>query len=254
LNVQDQNCNQVNWFDTGMNANDIGIGNEGDVWAAGTNGELYSYHYAENNYENVETPGNIVHVSVGKDGNPYVITQTGETFFQTCDKSWTQLPGCSTKLGIGRGGEIFKIGCDQREGGYGIYKLFCKNDCKGSKCFRFRKSNDPIGSKCFWFRISGSGVKITVAPDGWPYVVTDKGTILKYDGADWKVVEGFTAKDISVSNEGIVFALGNDNSIQKLLPDGNWTTICGQASAISSGPYSHLWIVDLENRVKTSSK
>ena len=47
-----------------------------------------------------------------------------------------RLPGCGTEIGVRRNGEVFKLGCDLRSGGFGVYRLFfmCSSKCCDRCC------------------------------------------------------------------------------------------------------------------------
>ncbi len=205
-------------------------------------------------------------VATDADGTPYVITlKGGQVYFLNSNNSWVRIPGCARDIAIGRGGEIWKIGCDARSGGYGIWKLFCDKEpkCKCYRgCNRFRKvtyssiHKDEDVKTCFWMRIEGGGIKLDVDPNGNPWIVADNFLIYYYDGSNWKPVTGFEGDDIAVSNEGVVFAAGLQSKIGRLIcPEiGTWQVLSGAAAAITSGPYSIPFIADGTYMVYTTAK
>lgn len=157
---------QVNWVDTDLVAQDISIDSQGHLYAAGLDGYMYEYEQNNNwekveaqvenkstsfdeqnpqNPENPENPENadninIVRVATGYDATPYVIKNSGETFYLNCNHLWQRLPGCAKDIAVGRGGEVYKIGCERRNGGFRIYKLICNQKCSKNfrKCLRYK--------------------------------------------------------------------------------------------------------------------
>lgn len=260
---------QANWFDTNLKGKDIGVNSQGDIFIVGADSKLYEYEFATNSFIHIEGDfelTKIFRVDVAWDGIPYVITETGDTYYLSCDHKWMRLSGCASDIGTGRGGEVFKTGCDEREKGYGVYKLFCSTSvtCDYRGCLNFRKkanyffTHKESGRTCEWFRIDGNGVKIDVAPNGNPYVIDKHGEINLFDGINWrKVSTKVKGYDITLSNEGVLFYIGQDANIYKSVNEieGKWLQLEGQGIAISSGPFGQPWIVSRENfHVKGTAK
>jgi len=215
---------------------------------------------------------NIVRADIDDQGTIFLMGTAGNTYYLSCYNSWHQLSGCGKDVGIGRGSSIWKIGCDIKGNSnddFGIWKLFCrtKPDCgfnSTRKCMRFRHSkytNNPSGDKreCYWTKIEGSGKRIDVHPNGNPYITTSSGKIFKYESEsfNFKEITGVLAKDVTLSNNGLLFAVGlTDNRIYRCLNEdtGDWQILQGCAKEISSGPYSQPWIVSCEGKILTTSK
>lgn len=272
---------QINWFNTGMKAIDIGASPSGDLFSVGIDGILYQYDFIHNKWVPVEGDyemTNLQRVDVSEDGTPYVIANTGDTFFLDCDNKWIRLPGCATDIGVSRWGDVWKTGCDSLDGGNSIYRLFCKaNSCDncGSKCKRFRSkkkiprddidalndqhskcSEEDNEKKCYWLKIQGAGIKISIASTGFPSVIKNSGIISQYDGTNWRDLKNdVNAVDISVSNDGIIFYVGSDNKIYRVF-DKSCTTLqlSGFGTGIASGPFSQPFVISEYQYVKTSSK
>ena len=248
-----------------MQANDIGAGAEGDIYAAGIDGYLYHYEFLANKWSKIEGDfdlTNIVKVDVDSDGTPYVVTSSGDMWYLSCDHKWMRLPGCGTDIGVGRGKEVFKTGCDQREGGYGIYRLFCKGSCKCSEkgCMRYRNNvhkHQGDDKKCYWFRIDGAGIRIDVSPTGYPYAIKSDGNLWGYDGTDWNSIPvAASAVDLTVSNEGALFYTTAAQGIYRVYDEsnGSYTLLNGSGNAITVGPYSQPFVTGSDNHVYTASK
>lgn len=255
----------ITWFNTQYQAIDLGVGAEGDLYVVGLDGFLYYYEFLANNFCLVEGDfelTNIFRVDVSYDGTPYVVTACGDTYYLSCDRKWMRLPGCATDIGVGRAGEVFKVGCDARTGGFGVYRLFCKCPCKGCNrgCQRFRKpcsacyQHKGDKKKCYWFRIEGGAVRIDVAPTGFPVIINNTGAVFSYDGTNYTALSGVTAQDVTVSNEGMILVAAANSNIYEYSSAKTWVQIAGNATAITAGPYSQPWIINSSKYVLSSSK
>ena len=267
-------CISMNWFDTTFKANDIGVSSHGDVYAAGIDGHLYSYDMTRNKWRKVKANfdlGSITRVAVAPDGTPYVVTGAGSTYYLSPTNIWVRLPGCASDIAIGRGGEVYKIGCDIRPNGYGIYRLFNneENELEHKKHNRCIRNNELCGecakinnestndmNKVYWFRLSGSGVRISVSPSGQPYIVNNSGMILSYEDSNWvPILTGGLARDITLTNDGEVFYIDLYHNIFRIVNrNGNVYQLCGMGKTISAGPFSQPFIVGVNHSVYTSSK
>ena len=267
-------CISMNWFDTTFKANDIGVSSHGDVYAAGIDGHLYSYDMTRNKWRKVKANfdlGSITRVAVAPDGTPYVVTGAGSTYYLSPTNIWVRLPGCASDIAIGRGGEVYKIGCDIRPNGYGIYRLFNneENELEHKKHNRCIRNNELCGecakinnestndmNKVYWFRLSGSGVRISVSPSGQPYIVNNSGMILSYEDSNWvPILTGGLVRDITLTNDGEVFYIDLYHNIFRIVNrNGNVYQLCGMGKTISAGPFSQPFIVGVDHSVYTSSK
>lgn len=249
------------WFNTGKSAVDVGVGSQGVLYIAGTDKNLYLYDQPKNVYTQVSDIVGVVRVDTSYDGTPFVITMTGETYYQTCGGSWVRLPGCATDIGIGRGGEVFKTGCDVKSDGFAIYKLFCKCKCKccakGCKRYKYNRSAD-VEKKCEWFRYVGSGVRIDVTPHGLPIVVQSNGGIAAFNGNDWYYIGGLSALDVSVSNQGILYAVGKDRNLYRLTDESSYTFTripsISDVTNVTVGPLGLPYVTTSNGFVLSSSK
>lgn len=261
------------WSSTNFQALDIGVGADGDAIAVGIDGKVYSYNFIANSWSLVDGDYemmNITRLDVDDQGTPYLVGSVGGISYLSCYNNWVQLPGCAVDIGVGRGSEIWRIGCDAKGANrqeFGVWKLFCECGCKCGcerSCIRFRPSkyiNNPNGDKrkCYWNKIEGAGVKIDVHPNGNPYIINNAGRIFKYDSESFNFtpVNGLLAKDITLSNDGLLYAVGkSDNRIYRAVDEdaGTWQALQGCANEVSAGPYSQPWIVACDSNIVTTSK
>jgi Tectonin domain len=106
---------------------------------------------------------------------------------RVAELAWIQQPGAAIDIGIGLNGAVWVIGTDPVPGGYGVY---------------YWNGSD-------WNSAGGGGVRIAVAPDGTPWVVSDVGNIYVLSGGNWQQLPG-AATDIGVGTNGAVWAIGTD--------------------------------------------
>lgn len=264
---------QASWTSTNFQALDIGIGADGDAISVGVDGKVYNYNFISNTHNLIDGDYemlNIIRVDVDDQGTPYLISSSGSVFYLSCYNNWVQIPGCGVDIGVGRGMEVWKIGCDPKgptKQDYGVWKLFCECTCQcdcDRKCIRFRPSkynSNPNGDKrkCYWSKIEGAGTRIDVHPNGNPYIINNNGNIYKYDleSFNFNPVDGVLARDITLSNDGLLYAVGKlDNRIYRAMDEdaGSWSIIQGFANEITSGPYNQPWIVAGDSNILTTSK
>lgn len=207
------------FISTDLLGEDVAVSPDGDIYIVGIDGKLYTYNFATASYNRIIADpdvDDITRVTVDGSGTPYIVTGCGATYYLSCDGRWIQLPGCAKDIAVGVCGDVWKIGCDERQGGFGVYKLFCSSQINERTCDRFRqfnygnkyKSKILKRPKCNWNKISGAGVRIDVFPDGRPAVVQDNGVLLVYDGREWDILTQYAGRDISISNNGNAFVSG----------------------------------------------
>ena len=265
-------CIPMYWQDTEILANDISIGPQGDIYVAAVDGHLYQYDIIQNKYTKIKGDfdlGSISKVSVSNDGTPYVITASGSTYYLNAANKWILLPGCASDIAVGNGGEVYKIGCDIRANGYGIFRLFNNENNEDSykqhrRCRRKKNNNcddcsytyNNKSNKQYWFRLSGSGVRIAVSPSGLPYIVNTSGMILSYENENWTpIITAGLARDIEVTNDGEIFYIDYYYNIFRVLNrKGSVYQLCGLAKTLSAGPFSQPFIIGNDHKVYTTSR
>jgi hypothetical protein len=252
----------VPWNNFQCNATDIGVGAGGEAFIINLEGKLNYYNISDSINSLIDITPNgyllkLTNVDVDSYGTPFVIDSLGNTLYLNCNKIWKALPGCAKDIGVGMNGDIWKIGCDKREGGYGVWNLIC-NKCKfKNNCVKFKSGKQDEEyllslddeHDCDWYRVEGAGLRIDVDPKGNPWIVNSSNEIYHYDGLDWHLIPALSGIDISVSNEGVVFATGTDYSIRRLICPklGTWQILSGSATNVSVGPYSLPFVIDSIN-------
>jgi hypothetical protein len=260
-----------NWLNTDKRALDLGVGAEGDVYIVGIDGRVYEYQFTTNRWILVNAREELlgaVRIDVNYEGTPYAVTVSGEIYYLSCENIWIKLPGCAKDIAAGRSGNVFKLGCQNKINGYDIYRLICKCKCKcryGCKRYRFisienyNNFNDAYIPRCDWFRVEAEGTSIDVQNNGWPVVTRSSGYIYSYDGNEWKQLGNLKATDVAVSNENVLFAVGEDKNLYKAdnLVNPQFTLVNLdnlQVTGVSSGPFSLPFIIARDGYVLTSAK
>tara|TARA_R110002095_G_scaffold169979_1_gene147626 strand:- start:488 stop:3001 length:2514 start_codon:yes stop_codon:yes gene_type:complete len=92
-----------------------------------------------------------------------------------------------------------------------------------------------------WRRIGKSMARIDAAANGTFWAIDQTGSVRRYTGTQWEAV-GAGARDLVVSNNGIVFVVTNTDSIASYNPSTRqWAAINGQATRLAVGPTNILW-------------
>lgn len=263
--IPDMAALQIKMSELNFSANDISVGPDGTLMTIGLDGKAYKYNSRENTFDLVGSDNEVPkfnRIVIDDEGTPYVVSECGgQAFYLDCANNWIALPGCVRDIGAGKNGEIWAIGCDERVGGYGVWRLFCDIDCSyglGIKnCSRLSNAYNKITKKnCHWYRIEGAGVRIDVDTRGNPWVVADNNLVYHYDGVNWRSLPGFKAFDISISTEGVVFAAGIDKKSTGRLVNtelGTWQILAAPSKHIAVGPFSHFFTICHEGKVHSSA-
>ena len=251
----------ASWISTGISGKAIAIGSQGDTYVIGLDYQISRYDFANNSYSKINSSIKANKITVSSLGVPYIISNKREIFYLSDNNEWVQVQGCANDISIGRGDEIWIIGCDTRKGGYGIWKYKCINlfDSLPHIIDKFkdngRYNKEDTSNICSWFRIEGSGIKIEVDINGLPIVLTEDNSIFRYDGVNYKHISDIKAIDIAISNENVLFAVSLDHKlyILKDVLNEEWSIVAGIAKEICVGPYSQPFAINLNNLIYTTT-
>ena len=98
-----------------------------------------------------------------------------------------------------------------------------------------------------WTQVPGAAFRISVAPDGSPWVVNSQGSIYRWLNGSFEQVPG-RAKDISVGANGAVWVIGWDNGILRWNGQ-DWDRVPGEAVTISVQPGGAPWVVNAAGEI-----
>ncbi|MCY4264070.1 MAG: hypothetical protein OXE78_04355 [Gammaproteobacteria bacterium] len=133
---------------------DIGIGANGDVWAANEDG-VYSW----TGTDWLHRGGSGGRIDVGPDGRPWVVGFSNH-IYTLVDSAWIELPGEAGDIGVGADGSVWVIGVPSGE----------LLDFQQLQRIYHWNGTD-------WDLAYGDGVSISVGPDGQPWVTNGEGEI-----------------------------------------------------------------------------
>lgn len=216
-------CTVFDWTSIPGRATDIGIGADGSVWIIGTDrasfGGYKVFRWGGMTWEAVDSPGAVA-IDVGTDGQPWIVDEYGNIFQRTSD-AWIQVSGpgqAASDIGIGADGSVWIIA-------NGIYK------------WTGAGWSSPLSIPGSPLSVSGKAIHIDVGPDGDPWVVSDNGAVLEWNGSFWKVhSHSTTAADIGIDADGNAWIVDGDHQIhRKGFGKDNWMTVLGKATRISGG-------------------
>lgn len=278
--LQSEVCEETNWKYTGIDAIDISMSSEGDLYVIGVDHRIYVYDHVSNSYSLLHADNEIpepARISVNSQGVPFVVANCGEIFYLTYSHHWEKLPGCARDISVGRGGEVWKVGCEEKEnGGYAISQLSCDSSFDSPiinterEYVFFRKKEDTMDNyinyelrprekskRCTWNDIEGEGLRIAVGLAGQPYIIAPGGIVMKYENNIWTGIYGQAAVDIDISNEGVIFTSGADGKLMRSVVEemGTWITIEGVLSkGVAVGPFAQPVVISyIEGKVMTTS-
>lgn len=262
-------------------ARDIGIGKNFNLWKIGCNEEIEGYgiwslfcfngekNYVNNKYDNYKAGNeNLNNIkNGGAKSVPYLIYEklNNEKKMKSTSNHYRR----------------HKYQVNNKDSTQINYKLKKQNEV-----YSDGNSKEEY-TDCFWLKSDAAGMRIDVGENGFP-VIADKGGNLKILNLNKKKTfyfEGVKVRDLTVSNDGIIFATDfNDFSIYKLsfikmsnikdsqdkqvyisnlneynendldLENYQWTKITGKALSISAGPYSQPFVINREGLVMTTAK
>lgn len=218
----------ADWDQLPGGATDIGIGGN-HAWVIGSDsvpGGYGIHHYdADQRWKTIQ--GGAVAIAVDSRGNPWVVNAQGAIF--RYQGGWQELPGSATDIGIG-GDSVWVLGSDPVPGGYSIHHW------NGSG----------------WDRIEGGAKRITVDPQGNPWIANVKGEIFRLEHGYWQRLPGL-ATDIAVGADGSAWVIGIGD-----VPGGrgihrwtgsNWQDVKGGAMRIAVDGYGNPWVVNIDGGI-----
>jgi hypothetical protein len=210
-------------------ATDIGVGARGDAMAVGIDrveGGHSLYRWIGSDWQIV--PGGAVRIDLDPQGNPWVVNSAGQ-ILRAGPAGWQQLPGLARDIGIGANGSVWVVGVTPTPGGFTIHRWNGRD----------------------WDLVPGGAVRIDVDPRGTPWVVNDRGDILRRTpSGQWQRLPG-SATAVTIATDGTAWMLGSDPvpggySIQRWNGQ-RWRRVNGGGVALSAG--TTPWLVNSDNQI-----
>jgi hypothetical protein len=157
-----------------------------------------------------------------------VVNDAGEILRQERGR-WNRLPGLARDIGIGANGAVWAVGVERVDGGHPIFRWNGRD----------------------WDRVDGGAVAIDVDPQGRPWVVNDRGDVLRLlRGRDWERLPG-SGTAVTIDRSGTAWLLGTDRvdggySVHRWT-GRDWRRVPGGAAAIAAG--QTVWLVNDQGSV-----
>lgn len=210
-----------NWQNMPGRATDIGAGADGSVWIIGTNNSPYKWNDAGYAWE--QASGQAARIAVLPDGTPVIVNDKQEVF-RLRGQNWQQLPGRAKDIGAGADGSIWIIGT---------------NDSP----YRWDENGYA------WVQQSGTGVRISVLPDGTPVILNAKEEVFRLRGQNWQQLPG-RAKDIAAGSDGSIWIIGENGSPYRWNEDGYaWEQKQGTGVQLAIAGPGIPWLVNAGQEV-----
>jgi hypothetical protein len=176
------------WMKVTDGARDVSIGAGGHVWRLGVDAQPGGFGmYRLDGASWTRMPGGAAQIAVDPQGHAWIVRDNRQV--QRFDgRQWITVAGAAQSIAIGGNGAVWALGTEARPGGFSVARW------NGSA----------------WVIVpGGGGVKIAVDRGGNAAVVTDKGSILYFDGQKWTPMPG-AASDIAFGAQGQAWMLGTN--------------------------------------------
>lgn len=211
---------------------DISVGAGGSVWLIGTKerpgtSDFGVYRWNGSNWDDMGGGG--IRLAVDPDGNAWLINSQFQ-IFRHKNASWTKMPGLAVDVGVGADGTVCVIGTDQTHSRYdaGVHRW---------------NGTD-------WESLGGYGLRVSVGPDGNPWVSRWNGDVVQYRNGSWGSPLSAKAHDIGAGPDGSVWTVRGDRVGTHddygvfRLNGSTWDSMSGGGVSISVGPGGKPWLVN----------
>ena len=197
----------------------ISVGNADNIWAIGNNQKIYQWMGSRTGNYWLEMDGRAVQVSVGGDGQAWVVNIAGDMWKREVNGKWHKFPGKAVQIAIGHNG-----------------REWCVNSA--GTIFRWNNKNGK------WAPQSGKATHISVGDDGevWHIAGND---LFRWDGNKWIRMPG-ALKQISVGNSKNIWGVNKKNQVFKW-QNNKWTQFPGAFKQVSVGNDGEVWGINSNN-------
>ncbi len=214
----------VSWRGIPGAAIDVGVGANGAVWVIGYEGAKPDQRiFRWNGSSFTPAGGSGVRIAVDPAGNPWVVNSVGDIYrSENNASSFIKMPGKAIDIGIGANGIVWIVGINVVPGGYGIYRW---------------TGTEFVG-------VPGGGVRISVDPQGYAWIVDSALNIYRFDGSAFVRMPG-QAKDIGIGGDGSVFIAGGNDAVYKWNGVSAWVQLDGSGLiAVAADGAGNPWGVN----------
>ncbi len=202
----------------GVQAQDISIGSEGEVWITGKDNSIMRWNGS--GFDKMK--GSARRISAGADGIPWIVNTAGKIAHYDADNdNWIIVNGSAKDISVGADGSIWIVGTKTVDGGFEVSKWNSDEES--------------------WNKMDFGAVRIAVDGSGNPWMVNDQHKIFTYVDDEQVDHEG-EMLDVGIGADGSVWAITTNKEIVKL-EDDNWVTQEGTAICIAATSEGEPWIL-----------
>ena len=213
----------------GVQAQDISIGSEGEVWITGKDNSIMRWNGSA--FEKMK--GTAKRISVGADGIPWIVTNAGKiAYYDAEDDKWMPVVGSARDIGVGAEGSVWIVGTKAVDGGFEVLKWDSEEES--------------------WEKMELGAVRIAVDGSGNPWMINDEHKIFAYIEEEEQEYEG-EMLDVGMGADGSVWAITTEKGITRLEDDG-WVEVDGDAIGIAATSEGSPWIVKGNGQVAKLAK
>mmetsp|Transcript_16459 Transcript_16459/g.14148 ORF Transcript_16459/g.14148 Transcript_16459/m.14148 type:complete len:622 (+) Transcript_16459:3903-5768(+) len=215
---------------------DLDVGADGTLWAVGEDKLTYRFNEKTGQFIHVDGTKTASRIGVDKYGLAWM-TESSKAIYQYIDtcieqewpidknleeeqtpanplqdtdrecalKNWELLAGAALDIAVTPEGQVWVIGTNE--------KIYYWNENKWS-----------------WTAVPGAAVRITGGTNNKPWVANSAGNVYRWKGDGWEQIGGVSAKDISVSVNGDVWAVGKEDNGVYHYQSGSktWNQVAGK--------------------------
>ena len=219
------------WMAMPGRATDVGAGADGTVCMIGADRidsqgyGIYKWNATTRSWDVIPTSG--VRVAVDPQGNPWVAEADNQLWIYRGSRWY--LMGQAIDVGIGAEGSVYIVGdTPNGPGGNAIYKR--------------------VGNG--WEQILGAAVRISVDPNGNPWVVNAEGKVYRsFDGRSFSQVPG-SATDIGIGADGSVWIVQKSNNELAKWNGSEFVASRGtRGTSVAVGPQGQNWHTNSSNQI-----
>lgn len=219
------------WVQLSGSAKDISVGVDGSVYVLGQDtlaggSGVWKYLHTAKTWTRISDYHGGVRIATDPQGNPWIVDQSNLIWaWNPVNQAFTRFPGAATDIGIGADGSIWVIGIQAASGGYNI------------------RTWDSSTST--WNTVGGAAVRISVQPNGIPWVINSANNIFRWNGKAWTKMAG-QGVDIGISPAGTIYIIGTDGNTYKWVEEtSTWYKVSnfGNGAQISADSYGNPWTV-----------